>query len=104
MYSAVSQLADDESINPIISVQGQLQRRSTNEEIENRKFRLSSEAAERRSFVAAPRDGLTSSQAADLLKKWGRNELEDKKIPKVDFNISIIFILIFLILKIYNSG
>jgi len=38
---------------------------------------------ERDSFIAAPKDGLTSSQAADLLQRWGRNELEDKKIPKV---------------------
>jgi hypothetical protein len=34
-----------------------------------------------KSFV--PSKGLTSEEAEQLLAKWGRNELEDKKRPKV---------------------
>ena len=33
-------------------------------------------------FEEAPRDGLTSAQAAKLLKKWGKNELVEKVTPK----------------------
>ena len=81
MYSSVN--ADDESMNPIVSVAGVLQRRSTNEEFEQRKVRLSSSENERHSFIAAPSEGLTTREAEDLLARWGRNELEDKKVPKV---------------------
>ena len=73
----------EESSNPIISVQGALRRPSTSEEIEARKKRLSSSEQERHSFAMAPPNGLSSAQAADLLKQYGRNELEDKKKSKI---------------------
>ena len=46
------------------------------------------EGADRKSFVASR--GLTSAEAAKLLERWGRNELEEKNKPKVgsDFRIS----------------
>ena len=81
MYSTANH--DDESSNPLIGAAGRLQRKSTNEELETRRQRLSSEAGLRHDFTPAPKDGLTSGQAAELLKKFGRNELEDKKVPKV---------------------
>jgi hypothetical protein len=31
-----------------------------------------------------PSKGLTTQEAAELLQKWGRNELEDKKKSKVN--------------------
>jgi hypothetical protein len=31
----------------------------------------------------APSKGLTTQEAEQLLEKWGRNQLEDKKRPKV---------------------
>jgi hypothetical protein len=86
MYSS-AQHQDDESTNPLMGSRGMLQRKSTNEELEARRVRLSSESGARFDFTPAPREGLTSAQAADLLKKYGRNELEDKKIPKVNFPI-----------------
>ena len=73
----------EESSNPIITVQGALRRPSTGDEIEQRKQRLSSSEQERHSFVMAPPDGLSSAEADDRLKKFGRNELEDKKKSKL---------------------
>ena len=40
----------------------------------------------RKSFVASR--GLTSQEAAKLLERWGRNELEEKTKPKVCCEIS----------------
>jgi len=33
-------------------------------------------------FVQAPHDGLTSQKAAELIEKWGKNELPEKHTPK----------------------
>ena len=43
----------------------------------------SEEAAIKKDFVVSK--GLTSAEAAQLLQKWGRNELEDKQKPKVKY-------------------
>ena len=103
----------EESSNPIISVQGALRRPSTSEEIEARKKRLSSSEQERHSFAMAPPNGLSSAQAADLLKQYGRNELEDKKKSKILIfleqlnhlniqNLLLPLVLRMLLLKLYN--
>ena len=82
----------EESSNPIITVQGALRRPSTGDEIEQRKQRLSSSEQERHSFVMAPPDGLSSAEADDRLKKFGRNELEDKKKSKLSIQLMLIMI------------
>eukprot|EP00960_Hanusia_phi_P066364 766384-Hanusia_phi.AAC.6 len=33
-------------------------------------------------FVQAPKDGLTTAEAEELIKKWGKNELIEKTTPK----------------------
>ena len=62
-------------------------RKPSMEEAAERRFRISSERGEVKNFVAS--HGLTTSEAMELLRQWGRNELEDKKIPKVKNIIEI---------------
>eukprot|EP00960_Hanusia_phi_P027584 746901-Hanusia_phi.AAC.9 len=40
------------------------------------------EEGEKIDFTPAPKDGLTTAEAEELLKKWGKNELVEKSIPK----------------------
>jgi hypothetical protein len=42
------------------------------------------ESTDQTDFV--PSKGLTSQQAEELLRKYGKNELEDKKTPKVRYS------------------
>lgn len=49
---------------------------------------MTEEGAEKvKEFV--PSKGLTTFEAQQLLQKWGRNELEDKKKSKVVFRFNI---------------
>lgn len=49
------------------------------------------EGGDRKSFTASR--GLTSQQAAELLERWGRNELEEKTKPKVCVEVLQLFFL-----------
>lgn len=42
-----------------------------------------------------PSTGLTSAEARDLLEKWGRNELADKKKPKVSVGMHCTYFILF---------
>jgi hypothetical protein len=80
---------DAESDNPMIVKGGVMIRKPSIEEQSERRYRLSSEKGEVKDFVAS--HGLTSSEAQELLQRYGRNELEDKKVPKVKSEQKFIF-------------
>jgi H+-transporting ATPase len=75
------QTRDSESTNPILSKGGGITRKPSNAEASERRRRLSQES-QLGADDFTPSKGLTSTGAADLLARYGRNELEDVKVPK----------------------
>lgn len=74
-------MEDSESQNPMRGSTGQLFRKPSNAEAEERKFRMSTETGAAEDFVASK--GLSSEGAERLLEKHGKNELPEENKSKL---------------------